>query len=686
MSFLYPAFLWAIAAVGVPVIIHLFNFRRYKKVFFTNVRFLQELKEETQSKQKLKHLIVLALRCLAIISLVFAFAQPYFKKQQTALQAGDNLVSVYVDNSFSMGAQGAEGELLEQAKDKARSIAKSYRSSDLFQLLTNDFEGRHQRMVSKEEFLKLVDEVKLSPLRRSLTEVVNRQKECLSNANGNKEVFWLSDFQRNASDLDALVPDSAVHIQVYALQPDEPQNVYVDSCWFETPYIALNQNAKLIVSIRNASDKDIENGSVTLKVNGTQKALAAFTVSRNATVEAEINFNASANGWVAGEVSINDHPITFDDRMFFSFYVDDHIPVLSINAASANMFITTVYESNPYFKLSQVSYRNINYDDLKNYKLIILNEVDDISSGMLQQLRQYVEGGGNVLVLPSSTVSNLSSAFNGFLQSMHMNSLDAKDVSKTVVQDVNTQNEVFHDVFEKEQKNMNLPEVFMHYTFSKNIVPGRDVLMTLKNGDPFLCKYPVGDGSVYLCASPFDAAWSELSRHALFVPLMYKLALIGNRQLPLYAVIGRDKEAPLKKPVKGGEDVLVLKSESKEMIPEIVNRVGSPALYADGVDHDGIYRLSPRSQPDTLMQLFAFNYNRSESDMQYLSGDPLGKALAAHNITYLNEISSLPEKALAGSTLRNELWKWFVVLTLVFLLGEILVLRFYNPTAKLAGS
>lgn len=686
MSFLYPAFLWAIAAVGVPVIIHLFNFRRYKKVLFTNVRFLQELKEETQSKQKLKHLLVLALRCLAIISLVLAFAQPYFKKQQTALQAGDNLVSVYIDNSFSMGAQGTEGELLEQAKDKARSIAKSFRSSDLFQILTNDFEGRHQRLVSKEEFLKLVDEVKLSPLRHTCTEVVNRQKECLSHAKGNRQLFWLSDFQKNSTDLDAMASDSSLHIQAYALQPDEPQNVYIDSCWFETPYIALNQNTQLRVSIRNASDKDIENGSVTLKINNAQKALAAFSVARNATVQAEINFNASATGWIAGEVSINDHPITFDDRLFFCFYVDEHIPVLCINAAASNTFITTVYESNPYFKLNQVSYKNINYDDLKNYKFIVLNEVDEVSTGMQQQLRQYIEGGGNLLIIPSSSAGNVSAGFNSFLQSLHLNTLEGKDMAKTAVQEINTQHEVFRDVFEKEQKNMDLPEVFAHYAFSKNIVPNRDVLMALKNGDPFLCRYTLGEGSAYLCASAFDTKWSELTRHALFVPLMYKLALIGNRQLPLYSTIGRESEAPLKKPVKGGEEVLVLKSESKEMIPEIVNRVGSPALYTDALDHDGIYRLTPRSQPDTLLQLFAFNYNRSESDMQYLRDEVLSKTLSAHNITFLNDISSLPEKAIAGSTLHNELWKWFVVLTLLFLLGEILILRYYNPTVKITGS
>ena len=77
MQFVNPLFLFGLFAIAIPVIIHLFNFRKFQKVYFTNVDFIEELKQQTQKQSQLKHLLVLLLRILAIASLVFAFAQPY---------------------------------------------------------------------------------------------------------------------------------------------------------------------------------------------------------------------------------------------------------------------------------------------------------------------------------------------------------------------------------------------------------------------------------------------------------------------------------------------------------------------------------------------------------------------------------------------------------------------------------
>src|SRR6185369_14626860 len=102
MMFVYPAFLWALFATAIPIIIHLFNFRRYKKVYFTNVRFLKELKHESESKSKLKQILILIARILAITALVFAFSQPFLPSKVSKNRGGVKSVSVYIDNSFSM--------------------------------------------------------------------------------------------------------------------------------------------------------------------------------------------------------------------------------------------------------------------------------------------------------------------------------------------------------------------------------------------------------------------------------------------------------------------------------------------------------------------------------------------------------------------------------------------------------
>jgi len=183
MNFIYPGFLFALSAIAIPVIIHLFNFRRFKKVLFTNVRFLQEIKQDTRSRTNLKHLLILIARILAVTCLVLAFAQPYLPSRNKAALKERNKVSIYIDNSFSMDAVGKNGSLIEEAKKKAHEIIRHYQPTDQFQLLTNDFEARHQRLVNRDEMMNLVDEVQVGSSVRKLSEVVSRQHAALD-ANG----------------------------------------------------------------------------------------------------------------------------------------------------------------------------------------------------------------------------------------------------------------------------------------------------------------------------------------------------------------------------------------------------------------------------------------------------------------------------------------------------------------------
>src|SRR6185295_5514027 len=163
-------------------IIHLFNFRKFKKVFFTNVRFLKEVKLDTQSRSRLKHLLVLACRVLAVSFLILAFARPFIPSSTSSAGASQKIVSIYIDNSFSMESIGTNGRLLDEALRKAHEITNAYSASDRFQLLTNDFEVRHQRLVNREEIESMIDEVKTGSSVRKISEVVQRMKDIKQNA------------------------------------------------------------------------------------------------------------------------------------------------------------------------------------------------------------------------------------------------------------------------------------------------------------------------------------------------------------------------------------------------------------------------------------------------------------------------------------------------------------------------
>ena len=163
MSFVNPAFLFALSAISIPIIIHLIQLRRYKKIFFSNVAFLHSIEEQQRQSSKLKHLLVLLARILTILFLVLAFAQPYIPVNKQIVNYGKNYVSIYVDNSFSMDRQGANGTLFDEAKRKAKEIVASFKSNDEFQLLGNEFSGNQQRWIGKEAFIKSLAELKIRP-------------------------------------------------------------------------------------------------------------------------------------------------------------------------------------------------------------------------------------------------------------------------------------------------------------------------------------------------------------------------------------------------------------------------------------------------------------------------------------------------------------------------------------------
>jgi hypothetical protein len=138
MSFLYPSFLWALGVLSIPILIHLFNFRRTTKVFFSSTRFLKHVKEVTVARRKLKHYLILASRLLFLLFLVFTFAQPIIPAHE---QVGSNRnILLYLDNSQSMSAQAGEKTRgLDHAVRMAESIVETFPPDTHYKLITNDF-------------------------------------------------------------------------------------------------------------------------------------------------------------------------------------------------------------------------------------------------------------------------------------------------------------------------------------------------------------------------------------------------------------------------------------------------------------------------------------------------------------------------------------------------------------------
>lgn len=686
MKFLNPSFLYALFAIAIPVIIHLFNFRRYKTVYFTNVRFLKEVQLETQSQSRLKHLLVLLARILTIVFLVFAFAQPYLPLDNKKIVVGEQLVSIYIDNSLSMDAMGKSGRLLDEAKKIAEQIVAAYKPSDRFQLLTNDFEGKHQRLLSKEDFLVSLDELKLSPSFKDVQQVLMRQADALNSlASKNKTAFIISDFQKKIVDTQKIKSDTTIKVNLMPVMAEGRANLYIDSCWFSSPVRVLNQPEHLFVRIKNNSNKDLENIPVKLFVNSQQKTPSSFNIKANSSLDTVLSFTVKETGIQSASVELNDYPVTFDDKFYFSYSVLKQIPVLSINASNqtkvgnANPYLHSLFGKDSLVVLSNTDENRIDYSTLTNYRLIILNELKSVSSGLAQELNKYVMSGGNLILFPAEEVD--FDSYKEFLIGFNSNYFEQLDTANTKVEQINYAADIYRDVFEKKTDNIDLPAVFSHYTISKNSRSTEEVLLKLQNGISFLGCYVAGKGQLYLFSVPLSTVWSNFTKHAIFVPTIYQAVLYSQPRHQLFYTIGNDEVIETPNSTSQGEGVFKLMSADKktEVIPEHRVGDGKTKIYMhDQLNEPGNYFLTIDNE--NLMGI-ALNYNRQESDLSVYSSEELKYIIEStflNNFTVLDATAGNISSKLSELSEGKKLWKLCIIFALLFIAFEIALLRFWK--------
>lgn len=679
IRFLNPQFLFALSLISIPIIIHLFNLRRFKRVLFTNVKFLQELKEETTRLSKIKHLLVLASRILAITFLVLAFAQPIIPLANNSNSKAEKVVSVYIDNSFSMDAITKEGSLLEVAKKKAREITLAFSPSTRFQILTDDFEAVHQRLLSRDEMLIEIDRVKSSPLSKPFSEVILRQQEALSQEpNKSKQYFYISDLQKTSIDFTNLKADSS-QISIVGLPLQATPNVYIDSCWFETPVLQINKPINLQVKLNNQGNKDLDNIPIRLLINGTQRAVASLSLKAGESAITIMSFSVAQSGWQNTEVQISDLPITFDDKYFLAFEVKEKVNIVNLEGNNnVGVYTDALFSRDSFFNFKPFDYTKVDYQELQTADIVLLSELPSFSSGLLDELNKFLNNGGNIVLFPDS--GNDKSTYSSLLEG---NAFTELNVGENKVEKIDLKHPLFSDVFDKSKRqdgNMDYPKVSKHFRLAGGS-SNRINLMTLEGGDPFLSEIKKARGSLYVFSVPLSPGFSNLSRHALVVPLLYRMALLSLNQMQFSFVLGEANQIELDKIQMSADETFHLKNErlKTDLIPS--HKVFPGGVFVntnDIVREADVYSLENSGK---LIASIAFNYNRKESAMNFYTVDEVKSK--ADESGMLNLTTFKPENVDLTKTLSQlsdgiSLWKYCIVFVLLFLLIEILLLRFWK--------
>ncbi|MDB5147016.1 MAG: N-terminal double-transrane protein [Mucilaginibacter sp.] len=679
MHFLYPAFLFAFISLAIPVLIHLFNFRRYQKVYFSNVQFLKEIQEQQSSRRNLKERLILAARLLALTFLVLAFARPYFSKNNNTNAGAQRTISIFLDNSYSMQTLNREGSLLDEAKRGAKEIASAYSMNDRFQLLTQDFEGKHQRLLSHDEFNDAVDEVKISPRSRSLQQIIDRQQNLLSMQPGvSRSIDIISDFQKSISNGKALKIDTGIHISLVQLSANTQANVTVDSVWLLSAIHRPGETEKLVVKLHNYAGENSTKIPLKLTINGEKKALGGYIINAHATQNDTLAFSGLKAGWQHGEISLQDNPVTFDNQFYFSFNVKQQMQVLLIDDGMPNPYLKAVFATDQFFNVNRVPAGNVDYAGLGAYPLIVLSDVKSVAAGLAQQLKTYISKGGTLIVFPAGDADLAS--YRSFLQPLGAAYPEKLLTENIKVSALNLQNPVFKNIFEDFPKNPDLPVVKKYYQFGSSS-GGNESLMQLPGGQFFWTGYNNGKGKIYIAAVPLNEDFSNLPRHALFVPIIFRIALLSGHDQPLFYTLGRDETFETMPIQTSEKQLLKLVKGKQNIIPDVKQQEGSTLLFvSDQLQETGVYELKKQ---DSIVSVMAFNDNRSESDLSYYTPAELDKILPDKgNVIQANKGSV--KDIVSQTDFGVQLWKLCIILALIFLAAEILLTR-YIPIVNKPG-
>ena len=641
MQFKHPELLYALFLLLIPIIVHLFQLRKFKKVDFTNVAFLKQATLQTRKSSQIKKWLILSTRLLLLAAIILAFAQPFTSKTDTFNVKKE--IVLYLDNSFSMQVKGNQGELLKRA---IQDIITNIPSDQNITLVTNNRNYKNTTVSAiKNDLLQLEYSAVTLPLKAAL---LKSKTHFSKQTNSIKELVFISDFQLDKYNFD-IKSDSLINTHLVKLKPINTSNVSVDSVYIDE---TTSTSIELKVQLKN-NGEPIENLPVSLYNNN--ELIAKTSLSLETTNEAV--FSIPDNQRINGKVTIDDSTLQFDNTLYFSINNNSKINVLSVNGAD-DSFLKRIYTDKG-FNFSSFQENQLNYSDLNEQRLIILNELESIPISLITALKQFTNLGGSLLIIPSKN-SELSS-YNSLLGIYNLGLNDLVPAEKRITT-INYSHPLYNKgVFEKQVRNFQYPKVNSFYTMNSN---SSAPVLQFEDGKPFLS----ARNNVYLFSAPINSDNSSFKNSPLIVPTLYNIGKQSFKIPELYYTIGTENTFDVAIQLKQ-DDILSLVHDNISIIPKqqffnnkvVISTTDEPSIA-------GTYLVKNRNES---IKNVSFNYNRVESQLNYHDIN------SSKNINVSNSITDIFDSIKSDAEI-NSLWKWFVIFALLLLLIEMLILKYFK--------
>ena len=695
MQFVHPEVLWALSALTLPVLVHLFSFRRHRKVQFSQTAFLKEVRQESRSRNRIRHWLVLLMRLLALACIILAFAEPIRVASAGDAESGAKTVSIYLDTSPSMQLEGSNGPLLEASKSGALALVESHGPTDRFHVFTSAFDTEDRRLRSREEALERIAAIRPGHAAPAIGDVLRHQQDVLSESGpGRTGAYLFTDLQasshRIAPATSSLV-DSALSVR-FVTQPVQPRvNVRIDSAWFDTPMRLTGRSEVLHVRIFHDAQRPVDDLPLSLDINGRRAAIGSFGLRPGLPTDTVLRFRHEESGPVHAVIRTDDAPVTFDDDLHLGYDVADRVRIVLVQGRDAGageqVALQRLFGDAALHDVITVPAEALDYDALATSDLIVLQGVRSPSSGLMSAILRETAAGKSAFLIP--TPESLGEGWSELLIGLGSNGAgDWLALGEPArLGTLHDQHPLFEGVFSRKPERVDLPSARGWYSRPRPGTRERR-LLSFSDGRPFLTAGTHGQGRFYWSSTPLASEWTNLAQHALLVPMALRMAetsrASGIQQFPS----GEDRDILLPARQASTADGWSLRNTAAGAGSELLSTMATPGGIRAALPlrdlPPGSYDIL-RTLGDSAETVMAIGVNpvRSESQLATLDPETWRQALVTAGWRNADVVSAEVQDLVAAVEVLDDgapLWYGLIALALLFLLIEMMLLKRKSAT------
>lgn len=716
MTFLNPGILFGLFAISIPILIHLLNLRKIRKVDFSTLMFLKEIQKSKMRRIKLKQLLLLLLRVLAIIFLVLSFSKPVYEGVAGNGGKANTTAVIIMDDSYSMSARDDKGMYLEQAKDAVKKILDSYDESDNVYFVPAseiDQKSSEEKKIIFDDFRELKDslqKVKTSAKSADIVQIMNYASGIFENsADQNKELYIVSDFQKNNfnngnNDQEFFKDLQKFPVNVFLIKTGSRivNNLSLDSFSIDTKILEKDKDTKIKIFLNNHSQFNVKNKTVNLYIDDELKSEKAVDAGSYEKKEIEFNFKPGRSGYIPGMIELvqsefGEDELTQDNKYYFTLYIPEQFNVgifenssqdqryIELAVRSASQILSdSINRQSGLFKINLFSSLN---NEIFSNDIVFISGKNNFTDNEAVAIKDYLSQGGGVFLFPGSAadISNYNNVLFSSINSVKFGNLnnDINVNSSLKFERINFENPLLAEVFSNkdlnetsDRFNVESPEIRSFYELIAN--DRSNTIITFSNDKPFLVETKLSAGKIIVSSLPVSSEFSDLASKSIFLPLILRSIyyLSNNFSYQTEYFVGRSNLLTLNKPtaisgiIKPDKSLYDLKPENTEESDKKIKSNYFYLPYLSETKETGLYELIDSAESKYL---FALNSDPKESNPDVYNEEEViefFKSPGIKSVRFINDNEEITSEIVNAET-GIALWKYFLIGAVLFILGEM---------------